>query len=71
MEKEWNAGLSRCTAKTLDKNLRKVGVLDVELGCLKLDNKPNIDIDDALFDSLKEDIVRLCDAMKFWGGDTD
>lgn len=69
MEKEWNAGLSRCTAKTLDKQQRKVGVLDCELGVLKLDNKPQID--PVIFDSIHDDIVRMCDAVKFWGSEDD
>jgi len=42
MELEYKRGMSLTTAKTLDKQMRRIGVLDGELRELNLKKKPEI-----------------------------
>lgn len=44
LEKEYKRGLAMCSAKTLDRQMRKVGVLNGELSTLDLSRKPTMDL---------------------------
>lgn len=45
LEKEYKRGLAMCSGRTLDKNLRKVGVLNGEVSSIiDLGRKPSMDI---------------------------
>jgi len=63
--------MSLTTAKTLDKNLRREGVLDNELRDLDLKKMPQIQMTDTDMESFKEEISSLCKSIKFWVFDGD
>jgi len=59
--------MSLTTAKTLDKNMRREGVLDLELRNLDLKKLPTIHMqEDCDMEDFKEDVHRLCKSIQFW-----
>lgn len=66
LERAYNRGMSLTTAKTLDKNLRRVGVLDVELRNLDLNRLPTIDFQDTDAEEFKVEVHHMCKSIKFW-----
>mmetsp|Transcript_54181 Transcript_54181/g.118134 ORF Transcript_54181/g.118134 Transcript_54181/m.118134 type:complete len:105 (+) Transcript_54181:636-950(+) len=59
--------MSMTTARTLEKNMRREGVLDGELRELDLNRLPEINLnEDCDLEQLKEDIEAICKSIKFW-----
>jgi len=61
--------MSLTTSKTLDKNMRREGVLDGELRDLDLKKMPeltSLNLQNTDFEEFKEEIICLCKSIKFW-----
>jgi len=62
LEIEYKRGLAMCSGRTLEKNLRKVGVLDGEVATIDLSRKPSFDL--GLVEGLTQDSMKLDKVME-------
>lgn len=59
----YNKGLSVSVGSSLE--LRRVGVLDLELRNLNLKKVPELQLTDSLAIQLKNDIINFCSSIKY------
>lgn len=65
LELKYNKGLTECLVKTLDKNMRKIGVLNQEIGSIDLNKRSNINLTNSeQFQLMNKEIEILCKGIK-------